>query len=135
MNIPAAIRVGARESSCTTKYGANVTKKLNVGAGPEPTRRLQHSILLITGSAVPYLCAVLLVWRNFGDNGTMNSVTLSIYFLKSLSFTLVYSSSIYWRVSASVLGNLFNILYLRSLQTFSIGFKSGEFAGHVILII
>src|ERR1700733_2308424 len=56
-----------------------------------------------------------------------------MYFLKSSTCSLSHSSSIYCRTSSSVLGNRLPTRYFNSRQTFLIGFKSGELAGHFIL--
>src|SRR3984885_14294569 len=56
-----------------------------------------------------------------------------MYFLKSSTCSLSHSSSIYCPTSSSVLGNCLPTQDFNSRQTFSIGFKSGELAGHFIL--
>ncbi|KAF2186610.1 hypothetical protein K469DRAFT_775473, partial [Zopfia rhizophila CBS 207.26] len=57
------------------------------------------------------------------------SLILPVYFSKSSGSSLSYSSSTYLLTSSFVVGNLRCILPFNNLQTFSIGFKSGEFAG------
>ena len=85
-------------------------------------------------NATRFLCTIHhFVWPPFARIiASQRSCIWSIYFLKSSTCSLSHSSSIYCRTSSSVLGNRLPTRYFNSRQTFSIRFKSGEFAGHFI---
>ena len=63
------------------------------------------------------------------------SLILPVYFSNSSGSSFSHSSSAYCRTSSFVVGNRRYILPFNSLQTFLIGFKSGEFVGYSIISI
>lgn len=61
------------------------------------------------------------------------SFILSMYSLTSSNLSAVHSLSMYLRNSAKVRGDLLLTLCFSTRHTFSIGFRSGELAGQLIL--